>query len=123
MTIDYSIPGREHRFFFYETGPGGNSTVNVFLDPSCVFELNEVRFLLSTSHASAVAAICKLSCTQGSAYNATFFSQAMVGLSNYFWQPSQTLRLQEGDQVVFEMIVSATNVWGVYASGWAVKEA
>jgi hypothetical protein len=52
----------------------------------------------------------------------TFFSQAMLGLSNYFWQPSQTLYLLSGDRVIFSVIVSTANVWGIYASGWAVVE-
>jgi hypothetical protein len=86
------------------------------------FTLEDVRIVLSTSMASVVACVCRLSSILGAAYNVTFFSQAMLGLSNYFWQPSQTLYLLSGDRVIFSVIVSTANVWGIYASGWAVVE-
>lgn len=122
MTIDYELPGRRHQFFFYATGPGGGSTVVEAVDIGHGFTLEDVRIILSVAHASAIQAACRLSSILGSAYNVTFFSQAMVGLSNYFWQPSQTLYCLSGDQIIISMIVSDANVWGLYVSGWAVVE-
>ncbi len=122
MTISYELPGRQHQFFFYATGPGGGSTVVEAVDIGHGFTLEDVRIILSVVHASAIQAACRLSSILGSAYNVTFFSQAMVGLSNYFWQPSQTLYCLSGDQIIISMIVSDANVWGLYVSGWAVVE-
>ena len=121
-TNAFDLPGRNHRFYFYATGPGGGSTVVEAMTLNKAFTLEDVRITLSVSMPSVVACACRLSSILGSAYNVTFFSQAMLGLSNYFWQPSQTLYCLSGDQVIFSMVVSTAQVWGIYVSGWAVVE-
>lgn len=122
MTISYELPGRKHQFYFYATGPGGNSTVVEAVTPPREFALEDVRIVMGTSHVSIVDVACRLSSILDSGYNVTFFSQAMLGLSNYFWQPSQPLYCLSGDQIILSLIVSAANLWGFYVSGWAVME-
>ncbi len=122
MTLTSKLPGRQHRFYFYETGPGVSDVVQS-INPGRDFTLEDVRIALSISHASVADVACRLSSVLGSAYNVTFFSYAIQGYSNYFWQPSQTLYCLSGDQIIISLpILSAANVWGFYVSGWAVVE-
>jgi hypothetical protein len=124
MTVVEKTPGRKGRFYFYATGPGGASTVveTMTLASGVDFTIDDVRIMLSDSHVSAIQAALRLSSILGTAYNVTLFSQAMVGISNYFWQPSQTLYCNAGDQAILTMIVSAANTWGIYISGWSVVD-
>jgi len=116
---EHYYPVSRHKFFsFYTTG---TASLSESLSISNVpFQLYEVRLHLSSAHASIVDFNALISCASVSVYNVRLFSQAMLGIQDFVWQPSGTLFFRENDTLNFSMLMSAANVFGLMVQGWAV---
>ena len=87
------------------------------------FILKSIRIHCSVAFASVEDFIVKLSDgIQGSSFNQTFISQAMNGITDYEYYPTDSMRFISGDELGFVMsLVSGTNIIGLNVQGWAVK--
>jgi hypothetical protein len=106
---------------FYSSGGVDGSFVES-LAPGKMFRLEEVRLHLSVVHASVEDFAIRISSSFGSAYNQVLISQAMNGVANYLWQPTNPMIFNSDDQLVFSLFIkSATNIYGLNVKGWGVS--
>lgn len=113
---------RHNDFMFYHTEGGINPgiTMDQGIDPGNDFYLTGVYLHLSVVHASVEDFVCTLSSVLGSAYNVTLFSNAMNGVKDYTWEPSNPMLFLSGDVLWFSMVMSASNYYGLKVTGWNI---
>lgn len=112
-------PKRWWAFEFFAT-VGADGAVSESVAPGKPFQFVELRVHCSIAVPSAGDLVLRLSAAQGSAYNLVFFSKAMLGSTDYWFQLSQPMRFLSDDQIVLTFSqASAANVIGVTAVGWA----
>jgi len=109
-----------HFMFFAAPGADGAITENVSIGK--IWQLMEIRVHASTAIASAGDLVAQLSANLDSAYNLTFFSQALLNSTDYWFQLSQPMLFQSDDvlNVSFSM-ASAINTLGLTVVGWAAN--
>jgi len=90
------------------------------LSHSGAIEIERVRIHLSTVHVSVVDFTATLSHHINSIYDGNLISQAMLGLKDFEYRFSQTLKLHPSDVIRFSLIMSAVNTYGIEVSGWMV---
>lgn len=119
-----SIPVSRYSFFAYYAN--GTASLAETFDPSCAFELQEIRLHLSTGLASVedfnAYLVAGQTTTAGSVsiYDAILFSYAMQGSTDYIWQPSRTMYFNRGDTLSLSMYISAANKFGLTVQGWKI---
>ena len=112
---------RQYYFRYFATASvADNSNMGIALAPDFDYELDLVRLHLSTAHVSVVDFIVTTSHASNSYYNETIISQAMNGVGDVEYRPDTTRKFSYQDGLVFSMLMSAANVYGIEVSGWAV---
>lgn len=121
FTEKYTQPQRWDHFEFYFSGKI-NGWEEQSLAPNIKFKINEIRLCFSTAFASVEDFVVRLSSLKGSVFNLIFVSQALNGVKDLLWQPSQELIFGSDDQIVFAgSMASNINEYGLSALGWAVR--
>ena len=112
---------RWHDLSFFAT-VGADGAISESVAPGKVFKIHEVRVHTSIAIASVGDLVLRLSAAQGSAYNMTFLSQAMLGLKDVWYLFSNPLIFLSDDQFVITMSMkSAANVMGINVCGWSAN--
>jgi hypothetical protein len=121
FTEKYTDPQRWTNFQFFATG-GDDGAITESIAPGKPWRLGEIRFHADSGVVSAIDLILVLSAAQGSVYNMTFFSYAIQGSTDYWFQLSQPMDFLSDDQMILYLsIVSAINVVGITAVGWSAR--
>jgi hypothetical protein len=117
---EFQLPERWTHFSFFKTQKAASNVES--LDPDGqFFKLAEVRLHFSSTFGSTQDFTIRLSSIKGSEYNLLLLSQALSGLRDLLWQPSQALLLLSDDQIVFSWTqVSDVNTLGLNVLGWGV---
>jgi hypothetical protein len=110
----------DHFMFF--VAPGADGAISENVSPGKIWQLTEIRVHASTAIASAGDLVAQLSANLDSAYNLKFFSYAMLGSEDYWFQLSQPMLFQSDDvlNISFSM-ASGINIVGITVSGWSVS--
>lgn len=120
FTETYLPVARHKHFSFFATGDA--SAVNEEFNPDFPFILDTIRLALSSVHASAESFVAITSAAQGSVFNFTMVSAAMVGIDSALYFPSRPLYFALSDCIQFSMVMSAANVYGIEVTGWAITQ-
>ena len=124
FTLSTMPYARQNYFQYFATGDEAtNSIMAESLAPGYEFEIGKIRIHLSTAHASVVDFIVTTSHHLGSQYNETLVSQAMNGVQDVLFPPDRTLKYKYDDTLLFSMVMSAANTYGIEVSGWAITQA
>lgn len=120
-TIAYKPTTHWNEFNFYASG-GVDGAFKESLSLGKAFKIGDVRLHLSIVHPSVEDFVIWVSSANGSAYNLILISQAISGIKDYMWIPTNPIIFDSDDQLVFSLfIVSASNTYGLDVRGWAVN--
>ena len=125
--VDKYIPVSKHRYFRFFASDGNaagawDDTLDEAFDPSCAFILDQIHIHLSTAHVSVVSFYVIVSNHIDSAYNEVLVSEAMLGVKDVVYQADPARMFWAGDTLSIGMVMSATNVFGLTVSGWAITQ-
>jgi len=86
-----------------------------------VFTITELRVHLSSVCLSVEDLIVSVKSIKGSEYDTVILSQAMSDLTDFWWQPSNSLMFISGDTLsVYMSLDSGSNAIGINVHGWAI---
>lgn len=103
--------------FFYSS----NLSFQKSIFPGKRFKLVDVKMHFSVAVGSIVDLTVRVSSIKGSAYNVIIISQAMATVQDLFMHFSTPIPFLSDDHLVFSMILSAANVFGLQADVWSVE--
>jgi len=125
-TKTYMTYSRQKYFdFFYSTGSTAAtaSTLLMTFDPGFDFELEKIRVHLTAAFPSTRDFMVQLAHRLSTAFNQNILSQAMNGVQDVVYEPTNTLKLAYGDVMSVSFMHSAAGFIGIEFSGWAITSA